>query len=639
MIAAFLTLVASHRVVDPTTFIREMSKCSTPIEIVYSGDKTKVYADRLADAIQTRQDYNNKKTLDVKSVAAYEAATHPAADSETVIAILAGEEGNQFTPKIGGLFSNLPVQFDPETCRLQAKMTRVKAGMITWDTVLEGPTADDISGLMDRFLGFSTQNWRDLKLDSQLAVNRVQTSGTNVLQWGPNWGKLPGNVINTVTYADPLLDTSTGDQVYFWDRSNASQVVPAKFKPLVDSIKLAPLTFAAIRQQQSNGHYLALYVTPSDKVMRHMTNKFPTVGSIGDPGFVAQVNDLRSQKRFLTVINGNSADRDVANGVGGILEDSLRNRARLNVLPRGSAPEMTGQDLNSTDMTSRLKSTYGVRWVLVMDLSDAIGTVEYRPEEQCLTNATANYDQAAPSEPSRTPLFGKRMSDDEWAKAQDKYKRDLEDYKVKKARYEYEDQVQWKKMVIKKSVGQVHVSLKLVDLEDNSKIIWFSERTDKFILDEPIRTETENIRGHKNRPRSLECPRPESTAPIAVKNAGGKAISYEIRDLVGESLLPTEDVAVPVAVADFKTIAVESPIITINAGQAQGLKVGDHVVVEIFRDIVDPTTKEIIERVSTDKVTLEVVRVGKTSDCKAVTAKDLALLAKIKVGDVVQVDK
>lgn len=639
MMIAFLSLMASKPMAEPTTFVREMSKCSTPIEIVYSGDKAKPYADKLAEAIRTRQDFNAKKAVEVKSVDAFESGTHPAPDAETVVAIVAREEAAQLAPKLGSLFSGVSGPFEAESCRLLTKIVRAKAGQIAFDTLIEAPTGEDLAGAMDRFLNFSTVNWRDLKMDDQLVVNRVFTTGVNVLSWIPDWGRLPGNIVNTVTFADSLPEGGNGDQVFFWNRSSPSSMVPAAFKPLTDGLKLGPLTFAAVRQTQPNGHYLSLFVAPSEKVLEHLADRYPTVRSIGDPGFIGQVNDLRAPKRTLLVSNSIGVDGATANDLAGALENDLRNRVRLNIAQRGSAPEISGTDLLSPDVAKGLVANYGYRWAVVMEVSDANGTVEYRAEEQCLSALPAQYDQAAPSEPVRHPLFGHRMTDEEWAKAQEKYRRDLADYKDKKEKYEYEDQVQWKRSIVKKSYGQVHVTLKLIDLEANSKVIWSTERNGKVEESSVLRSDTETVRGHLRKPRPLDCPRPESTAPQAVRNAGVRVLTQEVRDLIGESLLPNEDISLPVASVDIKTISVEPPLITINAGSAQGLKIGDHVTVEIFRDIVDPTTKEVIERVSTDKLMLEVVRVGKTSDCKATTPKDAELLLKIKVGDVVQIVK
>lgn len=635
VISALLLLSAAGRGVEPTTVVREMSKCVTPVQIVYSGEKAKPYAERLADAILSHKDYNKKTTFVTHSMDEYEAATHPAADSETVIAIVAGEETNQLTSKLGALFPTGPASFDPETCNLVVQMPRAKAGQITFDGLIEAPKGEDLAESLDRFMSFSTLNWRDLKFNNQLKVNRVLTGGTNVLNWIPNWGRLVGNVINTVTYVEPLTEPSgTEDQVYFWNRSLAGAVVPPAFKPLTDSLKVGPLTFAAVRQTQANGHNLALYTAPSEKVLEHLAEKFPNLRMVREGGFVSQVNDLRTAKTTLSLVNGTGIDRDIVTTVGDMFDGGLRNRARLNVLQRGSASDVVGQDLTNQDVAAKVKSSYGVRWVFVTDISDATGNVEYFAENQCLSNLPTEYDQDAPNEPKRG-----RRSDQEWEQVRAKYQKDLADYRAKKSKYEYEDQVQWRKSVLKKSYGQIHVSIKLIDLDDRARVVWIGERQEKVEETVVLRTEIENVRGHMRKPRLLDCPRPENTAPLAVKKAGAQAVDFVVHDFVGESLLPNEDVNVATVDVDIKTIAVEPPIITINAGQAQNLKVGDHVTIQLYRDIVDPNTKEVIERVATDTITLEIVRVGKTSDCKATTPKDAELLAKIKVGDVVQIVK
>ncbi len=633
--STLLLLSAVSRAVEPTTIVREMSKCVTPVQIVYSGEKSKPYAERLASVILNHKDYNKKTTVATHSIEEYEAASHPAADAETVIAIIAQEETNQLNPKLGALFPTGPSSFDSESCNLVAQMVRAKAGQITFDGLIEAPKSEDLAEALDRFMSFSTLNWRDLKFNNQLKVNRVLTGGTNVLGWIPNWGRLVGNVINTVTYADPLPDPgSAEDQVYFWNRSATGSAVPPAFRSLTESLKVGPLTFAAVRQTQANGHTLALYTAPSEKVLEHLAEKFPNLRMVREGGFVSQVNDLRTAKTTLSLINGTGVDRDIVNTVGDMLDSGIRNRGGLSILQRGSASDLVGQDLTNQDVAAKIKSSYGVRWVFVTELSDATGNIEYSAENQCLSNLPTEYDQDPPNEPKRG-----RRSDQEWEQVRAKYQKDLTDYRAKKSKYEYEDQVQWRKSILKKSFGQIRVSVKLIDLDDHARVVWIGERQEKVEETVVLRSEVENMRGHMRKPRLLDCPRPENTAPLAIKKAGAQAVEDVVRNFVGESLLPNEDVKVAVADVDIKTIAVEPPIITINAGQAQNLKVGDHVTIQLYRDIVDPNTKEVIERVATDTITLEIVRVGKTSDCKAMTPKDAELLAKIKVGDVVQIVK
>lgn len=636
MLSAAILLFAA----ETTTVVREMAKCSTPIQIVYSGEKTKAYADRLVEAIQLRKDYNNKKDLSVRSIQEYEQANQPAADTVTVVALVSREELDRLPTKLATLFASANGTFDAESCTLITQMPRAKAGQITFDCLIQTPMASDLNGALDRFMNYATLNWRDLKFNTQLRVNRVYTSGTNVLNWIPGWGAIPGNVINTVTYGDTIpAETSTGDQVYFWNRSNISAEIPPSLKQLVESIKLNPLTYAALRQAQPNGHYASVFIAPSERTLEHLAGRFQSLQGLSDPGFLSQVNDLRENKRTLVQVTGYGLDREVADAIGGYFEADLRDRAHLNLLQRSNVPDLIGQGAISTESAAKLRSDYGVRWVVSIELSDAVGNVDYRPEEICLSNEPAKYAETPPSEPVRSPLFGHRLTDEEWAKAQEKYRKDTAEYNKKRDKYEYEDRVSWRKNVVKKSFGQIRASFKLIDLQDNSRVIWLGDQTGKIEETSIVRTTTETVNGHMRKPRSFECPRPESNVPAVIKSAGDRATAVLMKNFVGESLLPSEDVSVPVSALEIKTIAVESPLITINAGEAQGIKLGDKVVVEVFRDIVDPNTKEVIERVPIDKITLVVVRVGKTSDCKATEQKDLDLLAKIKIGDPVRIIK
>ncbi len=633
MIPAFL-FTTGFLAPEPTNVVREISKCSTPAQILFSGDKTRAAAERLAMSIQQRKDFV-KKDVALHSVQEFESATQPGADAQTVVALVAREELDRLPSKLSALFTGLPSSFDAESGTLITQQSRAKAGQITFDSLIEVPLAVDMNGAIDTFTGFSTDNWRNLKFNNQLKVNRVYASGANVLGWIPGWGTLPGNVINSVIPSDPGAEGDpSSDQVYFWNRSNSASTLPAALKPLAESIKLNPLTYAALRQQQNNGHYLSLYIAPSEKTLEHLASRFPNLQTLGDPGFISQVNDLRESKRTLVLTSGPTIDKDVVYTMNGYLESDLRDKSHLNLLPRTNVPNLLGQSDLTTDSAAKLRKDYGVRWVVAMELSDGVGTVEYRPEEICLSSDPAKFADTAPNEPSRG-----RKSDDEWTKAQEKYRKDYADWTAKRNKYEYDDKVSWRKNIVKKSYGQVHMSIKLIDLQDNSKVIWLGDHVAKVEETVIFRTENETMNGHMRKPRPLDCPRPESNSAAVLKTAGARALAKIYKDFIGESLLPSEDVNVSVSELEIKTIAVESPIITINAGEAQGIKMGDHVTVEIFRDIVDPNTKDVIERVPLDKVTLEVVRVGKTSDCKALTPKDVDLLAKIKVGDSVQIVK
>ena len=628
-----------------TTFIREMAKCNTPVKIVISGDSVRASADRLSELITRNPDYNPKHSVSIVQIDSYSDAGQPATVRPTVILLLNTSDKYNVPSQLQSTVQ----QYSPtaKSCTLQAGIVKAKAGEIVFEIGIVAPTVQSFNFLFDRFLKSSPAPWRSLQAKASLTLNEVQIGGYNILGSMPSWGKI-SSAINEVKFELSNEPGQSVDDVYFWDRSS-KDLPPPRIKQIFGSTKLSSFTIAAINRKDADGHSVAVFTAPNQKLLNALANQFPNLQTIPNNEFQKEAIDLRPAKRTVVIGNGNTVDKDFVESVRSSMERLLRSEANLNILQRGTGFEKLEQELQlqnthgATDTEKRLKSNYGVRWVFELEVNDVSGGVSYLSKIQCLSSEPQIFLEPKPYAPTR----GRKESDADWAKAQDDYQRASAQWESDRTKYETEDPVQWSRTVEKHSHATANMILKLIDLEgDTGKVIWESECIGSADEVTTHRSETITVKGHKNKPDSLECPQSENV-PVASqsKKAGIDGIGKAVKNLMAESLTPGGSITDPKPEQpndplqnDKPTIiAIDSPMVTISIGEAKGVKVGDRVVVNIYREILDPNTHEVLERVVKEKSVLLVTRVGRTSDCKATTTTEVERLKKLKVGDIIEI--
>lgn len=643
-------LAFSQRHVERTGFIREMAKCDTDVILVESGSGAHRAAQNLISLIQEQREFNNKKTVECISADSLSARTLRVKQGHepTVIVVWNRADSMLIPPAVGTLFPREEVNREGNLCRISARITRSKAGDIALAVFIEGSNEDELDDLANRFSSETFANWRDMRMDRTIRVNRVFVRASGIPQETiAKWGIRGADSINTVRFDKGSEPVPSGfDEVFIWDRSNKSTQMPPEVATVIHTDELGPLTMLATKQTQADGHQIAVLAAPDLHLLTHLITRFPNFEAIDPSGFRRDAVDLRPAKRTVVVVNAATGDKDVVEGVRSLVETDLRAKGHLNVLQRGPGLEKLESEVQlqqthgAEDVSNRLRSKYGVRWVFLLDVTDVSGQTQYHTQEEKATPSSDKYPIFPPSEPVRHPLFGHAMNDEEWARAQEKYHKDLDQYNQDKEKYENEDQVMWRRQVIRVGTARAHLIFKLVDLEGEvGKVLWESEKDADAAETSTHRSETITVKGHATQADSLDCPPSEPIcSPALQKEASRNAASQAINLLLEESLLPTQNGIRVEALVDPAIIAIDGPLVTINVGTAQGVKAGDRVITTIYRQVLDPDTHEVIERVAVEKSTLLVVRVGKTSDCRATTAKELNRLGKLKVGDAVEIE-
>jgi hypothetical protein len=162
-----------------------------------------------------------------------------------------------------------------------------------------------------------------------------------------------------------------------------------------------------------------------------------------------------------------------------------------------------------------------------------------------------------------------------------------------------------------------------------------------------VRTEQTTVRGHDNRPTSLDAPAASDRCPPALLfSAAVQAANQPFWALREEALLPdpaarpttpSGDEAkgtAPVLPADAKVAEVEGQTVTLNIGANRGVRVGDrYEVILATRETTDPDTGRVLRVRVADSLTLIVTQADSdTADTRPATPQDAAKFAKVTVG-------
>lgn len=616
-----------------TSLVREIAKNDTPVEIYYGGDLSKANALRISGLVLHHPDFNKKVDIKVLPLAALK--VRQATEPPTIIVVRCQDE-HPVQVSEAALAPVIPAN-DPRTAQMSVAMTNPKVGPMAFTVLLQAPSAKGLDQLTSDFEKFSANNWRDLHCENVAPYNRLSILGS---AGTPTWA----STFNEVSYHAMDEVPAEGDLAILWDRS-ATKQVPEIVKNTFPNLKWQPLTVIC-DTVEVGGRRISLLTAPNQRLLLGLTKKFATPYAIPVGGISRLALDLRTGKRTVVSVTG-IADQVYVEPSRILLENILRTQGNLNVLQHGTAAAIQDQDLlevsrGANETSESLRSKLGVRWLLMLEATSIEGGTSYVARRDCLTNEPAAYAVSKPQPPERHPLFGHTKTDAEMAKATEKYKIDLADWERARYKYEEQDSVSWKRTVLKRSSADVRLTLKVIDLDgDVTKVAWESEVPLKNAEVTVYKSDKVNVSGHKLKPENLRAPNPDTQLdPALTQKTLQVAIDHAVVNLMDECMTPSvsgePSSSDPGVEKAPRIISIDSPLVTIDIGEKEGLKIGDRVEIDIYREIINPDTKEVIERVLKETCVLQVVRVGKTSDCKAINAAQLKQLSSLKIGDKVR---
>jgi len=354
------------------------------------------------------------------------------------------------------------------------------------------------------------------------------------------------------------------------------------------------------------------------------------------------------------------------------------------------------QLLGGTDTAKKLRQSTGARYVWMFTLTEFEGATEYMPSEKRISPDPPAFSEPEPQKPSQYEggIFSRRKKH-EWEMERDmrSWQNDHDQWERRKVDHEQDRQnapIQWERSITRVDSAHARGVLRLVDLQDVGKVIWETSedcrgtaREQKF-----FKSDRTTIRGLSNKPESLDTPVADTTCPQSVLCSAARAAGQEglmalrerawlpeagimarsvavgntdagditadpapkaaaVAEIPARPAAPTPtvaDVAPPASTPAAATplsapqvAMVDGTTVTLTIGEAEGVRVGDTVIVALkTKEIKHPQTGKILEVRVEQSLALKVVRAGKTADCVPVNDSESEQVAQVKEGMAVE---
>ncbi|MEI6512838.1 MAG: hypothetical protein WCO51_06135 [bacterium] len=442
------------------------------------------------------------------------------------------------------------------------------------------------------------------------------------------------------------------DEVYFINRIRNNTILPLPAQTLLASHEGRDTSVLLVRQIHEDGLSIVVFDVPSQLQLERKAKQFNNVDAVAIGVTPIELNDLRVVDRTVLLVpqnpSGMSANLTESIRLG--LASDLRTQAKMNVMERGPnltvlEKEVTLQELmGSPDTRKNVRMKTGLRHVWLFQVTSLDRQTTYIPSQKSLSDKGA-FNEYEPPEPSKYKGFiwnQTKKTPAEYARDYREWEQKHDEWKQRKLRYEYYDPCQWERTLTQNQTATVTGMLTLFDLDDEGKVIWQKECTGDSLSSTILRTDQITIAGYLGIPDSIVAPEADSNCEESLvikasRNAGNIALGI----LLDESLLRTgAPLLTPEPKPEPEPKSISGPIVlevdsiilqaTTSLGNADGLKIGDTIIIITKTREIKGQDGEVTEEVPLEQVHLRLTRVGKTSDCVPISETDKTLFVNIK---------
>jgi hypothetical protein len=675
-LTAGLLLLANPRLTRADTdYLRELAKNRTRLLIVRSGPQALPLARRLQQTILANGDSRGRGEEYCRIANSWAGAADllkdPAYAHASVVFLLTGDDLQSRT-------ENLP----PDLLRLlpwdqkllggrqavvQGVLASDRPGTAAFRVALYAPDATRLGRLYERFTQRRADSFRELPFAEHYTTNRLALfSAPEDRETVERWGRLGRVGIWDETQWRPLSEraTLTPDQlaecteVFFIDRSRRDTVLPLPAASALEGQRIGPTTVAILqRESEKQSNPVVVFSAPSRLLLQTRVARFPDVPSLSAAAPLTDALDLSHVgSTTLLVVGGSDVPPDTINRLHTEIAKNLRRTLGIAVEPRGSVVKALEDDLalqmvqGASDTRGFLQRKYPTRYAWLFTITQVSGGTTYQPSERKMTPDLDSFSDREPTEPEqrkdeKDQDFEKRCRD--WRNEHrqwERKRRDWEDhYRL--------DPCMWELTLTRNDAAEVQGLLQLIDVKtpNGAAFLWERECRYQATDSATVRTEQTTVRGHDNRPTSLETPSASDHCPPAlVFSAAVQSAGQSLAALREEALLPdlsarpappsgddTKGATLAgVPFADAKVAEVEGQTITLNIGANRGVRLGDrYEVILATKETIDPDTGRVLRVRAAEVLTVTVTQVdNEAADARPATPQDAAKLTKVTVG-------
>ncbi len=679
-----------------TDHLRELAKNKPRTLIVASGKEALPLAEAFQSAVRRREEFRKRNPDDARVVTPAEAETLLKTKEyarTSVVMLMTGHDlsGQGVTALPPSLATLLPFENATLHSRLsvvKSVLDAQKAGEPLFRMALYAPDGPRLRRLYDEMLNRRVGNFRELPFISKHVTNRVALFSTPALRpllenWGARgdaqwWNEVRWYPLEERAKLTPE-QLEEYSEVYVQDRSQPG-ALPEPAAKLLKESNPGPTTVVVARNGEEEADRIAVISAPSHLLLSTRLERRRNLPDLLKEPLAKDVLDLSSvgTTNLLIVGGGSNATPETLGSLHAQIARQMREKLGVAVEPRGAVLTQLESELayqmarGATDTRGLLQRKYPTRYAWVFVLTSITGGTTFVPWERKLTASLAPFTDSEPTRP--------RRKDDE---EDEDWRRRLRIYNDSKERWERanrewwdryrNDSCEWELSVSWESNVGVRGLLQLVDTKTptGAQVQWEKECSYTVSDKGWYRTQRATVKGHDNKPNSLEVPPANSQfAPVLLVNAAVAAGNQGVTALREEALLPDParpavTVAAVVASSDPmnpmtapqprgasaeevnavaqttsaaplvpKIAEIDGKTIILNIGAKQGVRVGDRYEVLLnIKETKDPDTGRVIRTRVLDSFFLTVTHVDEdASDCVALTAKDAARFKQTKAG-------
>jgi hypothetical protein len=660
-----------------TDHLRELAKNKPRLLIVASGPEAMPLATRLQEAIRANNDFKRgKKPEMARAVNPIEAATllaDPNAPRTSLIVILAGKDLQNGSILPAQLTKKLPLDGDVLGGRVsvvRSVMDSDKAGDAQFRIALYAPDAPRLQRLYDRFTTQRAENYRDLPFTERYTTNRLALFSPPEMKktletrsWGHHndtytWNEVKRyDLSERASLAPEQLAECT--EVYFLDRSHPAFVLPEPAARALETVPVKPTTVAVVRKDAESGANPVVVVSaPSRLLLESCVVRRPSLRTLAMEPVTREAVDLsRIGGTSLLILGGSKLTKEQIASLHTGMSGTMRRDLGIPVEPRGEILTRLEGELaqqmaqGATDTRGLMQRKVPTRFVWVFTVTQVSASTDYLPDMRKLTPEIGEFRWSEPTEPVRGRNESREDFDERWREWRDEYRRWERAREDHAERYRSEP-CEWELSVTRQSAVAVRGELQLIDMKGlgGAPVVWEKDYTYRLSDRRVYRTQRATVRGHDNRPDSLEPPAATNDcAPellLAAATTTGQTVLNTLRD---EALLPDPSRPVPLPSTEVspapaspaplplparaKIAEVDGQTVTLNVGARHGIRVGDRFEALLkYKDTTDPDSGKVIRTRVIESLILVVTHVDEEAcDARPASPADAAKIGKATV--------
>ncbi len=624
-----------------TSFVRQMAKDRSSLYIVVSGPDTKALGEQILKSVQSHRDWQSPRGKKASVLDVAQATellnSHPESKNETFVVLLAGSEKPNLSDNAAKLLRVDPATLTDTVSRIHAQIVRPIKDGLSFSIVATAPDIERETRLVDEIYKVDSARADRLVLDKAYATNKLTIHVSGGVQL-PKWGTIPGawNMLTTCSLGDRTPESETDPEiqsVYLIDRSAPPSGLPQVVSSLAKSVGSDDNLLIAVRNILPNSRPVIILSAPNSTLLESLANQFPSPDKLPSTAYSQAALDLRDMGKVPLLVQRGLISRDLSNVIRGEIASDMRN-GRLDVLEwlpavtNADADVSLDQLLGTPEAVRSLKSKAGVRYLWYMSILDARGGTTYKSAQTRMSDVPTTFPGGdRPTKPDRHA----NESDAQRLIAIHKWEDDCDKWDHAHDDWQYRAKVDFEQKIIANTEARIRLSLKLIDLRDDSgKVVWELESNGIQTDSKDVRTELITVRGALTGPRAPRVPNSNNDCPDfffsdAARDAGRKALDQFFQsvwldgDPYGKQVESVPAQKDPVATAkevSFTVTATSSVQAQISIGRNEGVAVGDQVIIDT----------------DLGSVMMRVTEVGKLSVCRPISDDDKARFAHVKTG-------